>query len=157
VSTRKTTERQVLPLTLEASAGVLTATHGKLAVTKATEATLYTNIRGSVAADAHFPLIRSGGTEKPCRYIDVKYRATGTSAATVSTQVIVEFWDGYAWHCAEPFPAYGSTALLAATNFSVGEIRTIKVPRRAIAGRFYIPSLAANQGLDLVVDADNDD
>lgn len=161
------TERAA-PLTYTAAAGVWTTTHGKAEVTKATEATLGTNARGAIApaaapaaTGAHFHLVTFGATRRPPRYLDVLAKATGSAAADLDTPIIVELYDANAavWYRAERCPAQGATVAAADTDgaWSKGERWTVKVGRADIAGRFYIPSLATNQGLDIVVNADNDD
>lgn len=167
MSNIKRTER-CAPLTYTVAAGVWTAIHGKAAIAKADEATLGTNARGTsapiataAAAGAHFHLVAFGGTKRPPRYLDVLAKATGTDAANVNTPLIVELYDTNAevWYRAERCPAQGATVAAADSDgaWSKGERWTVKVGRGDIAGRFYIPSLATNQGLDITVNADNDD
>ena len=158
---KRTARDQPLTFTVAEDGGTysLTTTRGKMGLVKAAEGDLGTDSRGSAVGDKHFDLVKSATTRRPPRYIDVAAPATGSDKANVDTQVIVEFWHAEAemWIAAEPIRAAGSAVLLAADNYVIGEWRTVKVPRGATAGRFHVPSLAADQGLDLIVDADNDD
>ena len=160
MSNIKRTDRDV-PLTYVVSAGVLTAVHGKMAISQA--AAVGTDSRGSAVGDAHFPLVASGSTQRPARYIDVLSKATGTDAGAADAKMWVEFWheDAAQWVAAEPFRVCGRTVIAAAAAADppeyISEIHTVDVPRGAIHGRFYITGLAVNQGFDLTADADNDD
>lgn len=154
------TDRDV-PLTFTVSAGALTATHGKMAVTQA--AAVSTGSRGSVIGDAHFALVKADSTRRPPRYLDVLTRATGADAANVDALMWVEFWheDSAQWIAAEPFRVCGRTVIAAAAAADpaeyISEIHSVDVPRGAIHGRFYITGFAVSQGIDITADADNDD
>lgn len=149
------------PLTCTVAAGVLTTTRGKMALTKATETSLGTDARGVNAASAHFALVKAGSDARPVRYIDVTAKATGTAAATTDATVIVELWDALTevWARAEGTIKCQGATVAAADDpaWGKGERYSVKVGRGDTLGRFYVLGLATNQGIDLVVYADNDD
>jgi len=114
--------------------------------------------------DAHFPLVglkedsETRKADAPPKYLMLGYNTSGSDAANVDAQLVVEFWDPAVekWYQSAPMAVQGSAALDDTGNTTVGELLTVQVWRGATLARFWVPTdLASDQELHVVAYADN--